>query len=293
MRSVSVLAHGGLGNQLFQYAAACSLADNPQVFSYAGAWGDGHPTLHDLKIEVTYPNRLHRTTIPGIAMRESWRDSVSAAVANAVGRIRHTHVITQRHPFDSRGLIPQHGALVLNGYFQHPSWWTRTWRSVASHIAELAPLLVREARQEALTVVKIRRSDYLALGWDLSRAWLERALEAVGIRDCPVIVLAEDEAARAFAIPVVQSFGCTVRNAPRFVENAHLSDFWVLASARTIVSANSSFSWWGAAVAEILGGATVAYPRPWLPNQWTREPLPDMGLPHWQPVDNPDFSIST
>ena len=289
-RSVTVLAHGGLGNQLFQYAAAVSLDSSPHVLSYGGGWGSGHPTLADFGIPVKYPNRVDRSRVPGIELRETWKDAVSAEVAKAWGKVRGVEVITQAHPFTPRPDHVHSTHLVLNGYFQHPSWWNNSWRTVATQIADRAPREVLEARGSGPAVVKIRRSDYLDLGWALSADWLVRAFQALGLVDRDVIVLAEDSDGRDFALPIVREFGCSVVAAPRFVADPDLNDFWTLAHAQVIVCANSSFSWWGAAVAEVLGGAHVGYPNPWLPNQWADEPLPDLGLPHWLPVPVTSFN---
>lgn len=282
--SVTVLAHGGLGNQLFQYAAGVSLHSSPHVLSYGGGWGSGHPTLADFGIPVKYPNRLDRSRVPGIELRETWKDTISAEVARAWGKFRGIEVMTQAHPFAPRPEHVRSTHLVLNGYFQHPSWWRNSWRTVATRIAEQAPREVWEDRGSSPAVVKIRRSDYLDLGWALSQAWLAHAFQAAGLMNTDVIVLAEDLEGKDFAAPVLQEFGCSVMPAPTYVPNPDLNDFWILARAHVIISANSSFSWWGAAVAEVFGGASVVYPEPWLPGLLADEPVARMGLNHWMPV---------
>lgn len=291
MRLVTVFTHGGLGNQLFQLAAGHSLGDVRQILSYSGGWGAGHPTLADFGVSVVYPNRLLRTTVPGIAMKESWKDDVSARAARAVGRLRGITVVNQEHPFAEREELTGTGALVLNGYFQHPTWWVNSWRGVAEMIAEQAPGVVREGTKSGPAVIKIRRSDYLGLGWALSEEWLSRAIEALDIAGNDVHLLAEDEETRGFAMPVVRDHGCQVHDAPHLVDDPHMNDFWTIAQGRIIISANSSFSWWASAVAEVLHGATVAYPTPWLPNTWSKEELPDMGLPGWLAVSEPHFAL--
>lgn len=291
MRSVTVFTHGGLGNQLFQLAAGHSLGDVRQILSYSGGWGTGHPTLADFGVPVVYPHRLLRTTVPGIAMKESWKDDVSARAARAVGRLRGITVVHQAHPFAEREELTGSGALVLNGYFQHPSWWVNSWRGVAEMLAEQAPDSVRKGETTGPVVIKIRRSDYLTLGWALTEQWLSRAIEALDVAGSDVYLLAEDEETRSFAIPIVRAHGCQVLDVPRIVENPHVNDFWTIAQGRIIISANSSFSWWAAAVAEVLHGATVAYPVPWLPNTWSHEELPDMGLPGWLAVSEPHFGL--
>lgn len=291
MAQVVVLAHGGLGNQLFQYAAARSLDDHPMVLSYAGAWGAGHPSLADFGIQVAYPNRLARTRYPGIVMRESWRDDVSAVVARGWGGLRGIRAVEQAHPFDE-GTVPPARLLVMTGYYQHPRWWGPSWRSVAAELATQAPAGLGEYRETQPVVVKLRRSDYLELGWGLSREWLRSALARANVRDRSVVVAAEDREGHEFANSVLEDFGCTLARVPAFTGNPNFDDFWAIAGARTIISANSSYSWWASAVAMVLSkdAVSVTYPHPWLPNRWSDEPLPSFGIPGWH-AEETDFAL--
>lgn len=292
MPRVVVLVQGGLGNQLFQLAAARSLAEDPLVLGYAGAWGAGHPTLVDLGFPVAYPHRVHRTRYPGVAVRETWRDDVSRTLARAWGVLDGTRVIWQSHPFEA-SIAPAGRTLVLDGYFQHPTWWGPSWLGLAEEIAERRPAGLDPYREGAPAAVKLRRSDYLDLGWALPGSWLRRAIERSGIRDQPVIVAAEDAETHAFARMILAEFGCSAEMTPAFTGNRNLDDFWALAGASSIVSANSSYSWWAAAVSMALneGETTVIYPEPWLPNDWSDDPLPDFGLPGWIPEPT-DFRIA-
>lgn len=291
MRHVTVLAHGGLGNQLFQLAAGYSLGAVNRTLSYSSGWKSGHPTLADLGLPVAYPNRLVRTTVPGVAMRETWKDEVSERVARALGALRGITVVTQEHPFDERPVEMESDRLVLSGYFQHPSWWSDSWRSIADLIADQAPNSAQTTSSKIHAVVKVRRSDYLELGWALTSDWLSHAIELLGFAGQDVHVLAEDEETRAFAIPILHAHRCKVVPPPTLVPNPHLNDFWTMALSHQVISANSSFSWWACAVAEVMHGSSVAYPTPWLPRNWSRKALPDMGLPGWISVIEPRFQL--
>jgi len=210
-------------------------------------------------------------------------------MARVVGSLRGTAVVTQTHPFAEKSVSHDSSSFVLNGYFQHPTWWESTWRSVAEQIANSAPPSVLNGSSSGPVIIKIRRSDYLELDWELSAGWLSQAIEALDVAGSDVCLLGEDEETRAFAYPIIESHGCRVVETPVLVENPHLNDFWNLVRGRTIISANSSFSWWAAAVAGVVHDATVGYPDPWLPNIWTGERLPKMGLPHWIPITESRF----
>lgn len=284
MARAVVLIRGGLGNQLFCYAAARSVSEKPLVFGYGGYFDESHPTLADLGIAVTYPNRLHRSSWPGIAVRESWRDDVSSGIARVVASVTDTTLIRQQtDPFAQRTRVRAR-TVVLDGWFQHPDWWRDSWAVVADEIAACAPRGVGEFRATNPVVIKLRRSDYLPNGWALDVNWLRHAMKALDIATCDVVLTSEDPDALAFAAPVLAEFGCRVTAAPTFTGNANIDDFWAIAAAHRLVLANSSYCWWAGAVGHRLGGPQVAYPQPWLPNAWGVGQLPNMGLPGWIPI---------
>lgn len=282
-----VLAHGGLGNQLFQYAAARGFNSEVDVISYGGDWGPDHPSLKNFGIPVSYPNRRIRSITPGISVRESWRDDVSRVSAMVSGFLRGTRVLTQSNPFAKREeLNGKYRHVVLNGYFQHSSWWEESWREVAQECALSEPSGVSKFRSTSPAVIKIRRSDYLTLGVALDKNWLRQALDKLHIRQEKVFVIAEDEEGLEFSEPILRELGCEQHVAPTFSGDRNMDDFWTISAGQRVVAANSSFAWWAAAIAEVKGSPVIAYPKPWLPNAWTNEELPDFGLPTWIPIDS-------
>lgn len=280
---VSVILRGGFGNQLFQYAAALHAARRrggagPLVLSYGNEWGDEHPTLGSvLPVPVRYPDRRLRSTIPGIAVRESWKDAVSGALARITGRVSRTTVWKQSDPF-SPDQPPPRRPVVLDGWFQHPAWWAETWRAVAGELATAAPMGRADLAGRGLAAVHVRRGDYLASGWELDPDTYRQAFHALGWRDRQVLVVAGDEEARAFIVAILREFGCDALAPAPMTGNPNIDDFWNLSSAEELVIANSSYSWWAAATGRAAGTTRrVAFPGPWLPNCWGEGDLPSMG----------------
>lgn len=282
---VSVILRGGFGNQLFQYAAALDAAtrrgdEAPLVLSYGNEWGDDHPTLGGvLPVSVAYPDRMLRSTIPGICVRETWKDRVSIALASAFGAVRGTVVWRQRDPF-APDLPPQDRPVVLDGWFQHPRWWSGSWRTVAEELAAVAPKALLESNHRGLPAVHLRRGDYLRSGWELHARTYREAFGRLGWRDREVLVIAGDAESRAFITPILGEFGCIPTSPPALTGNPNIDDFWNLAGAGELVIANSSYSWWAAAAGRALGATeAVIFPAPWLPNEWGSHELPEMGPP--------------
>ncbi len=289
-RSVTVILRGGLGNQLFQYAAAWGLVgeqgqDRITLLSYGSEWGPEHPDIHSLiGVEVRYPHRGYRMRLPGVAVRESWKDAVSASAATLLGGLNSTRLVRQSDPFLPRDL-PRARHVVLDGFFQHRSWWSESWRWVAARISAVAPPGLAPIRLERRTALKVRRSDYLGRGIVLNDDYYRHALGHLQVRGQKVSLVTEDADAIASFTRLLSDFDCTVRMPEPVTGNPNLDDFWHLAAARTQVLANSSYCWWAAAVAQFEEpGARAAYPDPWLPNAWSEGPVPDMGLTGWTPV---------
>ena len=293
-RSVAIL-HGGLGNQLFQFAAALGITEfsdpgQVRLVSYGSEWGPDHPDVTSLAgIPVEYPNRFMRSTLPGVAVRESWKDSVSVLLSQMWGSLASVRLIRQEDPFAGRIEITSGTKeVVLDGFFQHRDWWLDSWQQVARIINNHRPEGVDAIRAEGRTAVKLRRSDYLGRGIVLPDEYYLNALELLDIRDCEVVVVCEEADYVAHFATILAKRGCIAIAPERITGNVNVDDFWNLAAARRQVLANSSYCWWAAAVAEVASGAAsvadpaaVAYPTPWLPNAWSTGPMPDMGIPGW------------
>lgn len=285
--AVSLLLHGGLGNQLFQYAAAIGVLDDypasrPRVFSYGSEWGPQHPDLRSLLgVKIQYPNRLHRSVTPGLDVRESWKDRVSTLSAKAVAAIQRTQLIRQSDPYARRPETLGHRC-VLEGFFQHPDWWMPAWRQLATEIHHREPASLAELRSEHRNVIKLRRSDYAGRGIVLTDDYYRRAIAALELQGERITVISEDaEAARSFA-GLLAEFDCIVQAPEQITGDPNIDDFWHLAAARVHIMANSSYSWWAGAVATVVDPrARIAYPQPWLPNSWSQADIPDVGIGDW------------
>ena len=108
-------------------------------------------------------------------------------------------------------------------------------------------------------------------------------LRGEGIEE--VVLQADEPAFIPWLRRFVESAGLRVVDPVRLTGEPARDDFWNLVAGATLVLPNSTFSWWAGAVATARDpDVRVLYPDPWLPNRWTAEELPDMGLPGWTSV---------
>ena len=224
---------------------------------------------------------MNRSVVPGLDVRESWKDTVSTASAKTLAVIQRTRLIRQSDPYARRPEVLGRRC-VLDGFFQHPDWWMPSWRKLAAEIHHREPSAVGDLRSERRNVIKLRRSDYLGRGIVLTDAYYRRAIEAVGLQGKEITVISEDvEAVQSFAA-LLAEFDCSVRIAEPITGEPNVDDFWHLAAAGTHIMANSSYSWWAGAVAMAVDPSTrIAYPHPWLPNAWSKTNMPDLGIENW------------
>lgn len=292
MDGVTIRPIGGLGNQLFSYAcgrAVTARLDCPlyiDVSSFAG-----QPTDETLRsFELGWLSG-HAQVVNYASRRSSFR-LLRAAERALPSRLRTSQFHERSFEYDARVLSVTRGT-ILNGYFQ--SW--RYFETIASELrAELmsaAPVSAwfhdQKSRLDAIApwiAVHVRRGDYtLAKNAQyhglLGQGYYQRALTELSERlPNARVVLFSDEPARAIElIEPLHSIDHVVIPPPE----AHaMESIALMAIASAVVIANSSFSWWGAWLADPARTAAAA-PSPWFsgaslaeedlcPPQWLRLP---------------------
>lgn len=286
---VSIL-HGGLGNQLFQYAATLHVLRRLGGSSFELLFLPEHeamyaqrPDLSDLiDVRMRLPSRGERARWKELSRSRSPLNGLFRASGALYSRVADASVITQRTPFDGETPLPVGRPICMRGHFQNPEWFHDTWRDVAEQLASRAPAGYAELVGRRRAVVHVRRGDYVDLLWDLPPAYYAEAMARVGLVDCEVVLVCDEPRFADWFLPVARSLGCTLAPVQRMTAHADVDAFWNLAAADRLVASNSTFAWWAAAVATARStDLPVALPRPWIVNKWEDRIVPDFGLPGW------------
>ena len=264
---------GGLGNQLFIYASGLQLATQHHVPLVIHT--DWYSTNRDRELGLAafqFTGELKASTEPfdrqirsrsmplPLRKRVAAREGISLVVE---GSHAFTPIPTDLEP-----------PIELRGYFQSWRYFTGIQDLLASQLTELvnvAPavqvLSQQLADMDPWIAVHVRCGDFLdpALGGLIGKMrvdYYERAIalieQAHGRR--PLVVFSDDP-------DCAKGLLRDLRDDMHFVDldkSIRPMDWLNLISqATSVVTANSSFSWWGAWLAQQRGAWPIVCPRPW------------------------------
>ena len=247
---------GGLGNQLFAYAAALEQSrrlDCPLYLDCSG-YDEGNRRTFELE----------GFGLPGVFFREgsSVGKPARRRLARLLARGRGDDAIfMERGPgYDPRIERVQIGQ-TLYGYFQARAYFR-------SSEPELATLLPAPPQSSASIAIHVRRGDYLmpahASHGVPTRAYFERAIplmyEVYGEMPLRVFTDSPEQVEDEFkGLPFAFAL------APNTPELSPWDTVVLMARSRAIVMSNSSFSWWAAwLMRQRDPSVRVIAPRPWV-----------------------------
>lgn len=300
---ITVSLIGGLGNQMFQYAAGKALAERhgvPLALDISGF--RKYPLRAFLLDRLLVPEAIASSTLAGPIekpdenfARAKWKGRVDRLLlraglpklASARNEYREPHF--HYDPAFER-LGPR---TTLFGYFQSERYFSsiadglRDWFSPRAPLDEAAAAsLARIEASHSPISVHVRRGDYLKpgtaevhgiLGEPYYRDALARLETGIG-RQGELFVFSDDAAAAEQALSFVpKSRLVHVCGDPE----RPWEDMALMARCRHHVVANSSFSWWGAWLNQSPDKVVVA-PRAWFTSSQTNKMnTADLRPPQW------------
>lgn len=268
-REICVRIWGGLGNQMFQYAAGYALAKHLGV---------------ELLVDPVEMAQEHTTFGLGLFNLETkvWRPVGARAVARRMlsglrgketrkklerlwpGRVYRPGNFCSADDFGTIG-----PGTYLNGYFQSEQFFVERAEEIRAlysldHIVPSIDGALRQAAADPGSVsVHIRRGDYAReakvteVHGLLADDYYSRAYEIMRalVPDCRFLVFSDDLAA---ADELTRRW----RNHTLVQGHTREQDLYLMSACANHVIANSSFSWWGAWLGRNPGKQVIA-PRRW------------------------------
>jgi len=279
--AIIAIVKGGLGNQLFIYAAARALALRTGRALYLdtrrGYTSDGYGRSY----------RLDRFRIVAEVMPEAWRlaptlrhprHKIIRAFNKLLPRNARAY-LAERHnqpPVQLTELQPQPERVTLLGYWQNEKYFADFAANIRAELVLPTPadeknqtLGDRFAAGESV-FIHFRRVRYQNL---LGRDYYQPAIDEIVKRvRQPVFVLFGDDL--DWPKQNLDFRGAAVEWVTHN-SGDELADLWLMSRCRHAVVANSSFSWWGAWLGDATPGRLVFAPAQvgWdvvMPDRWQR-----------------------
>ena len=290
MKSVSVSTDhiivtlfGGLGNQLFQYAAGLTIARETGAELLVHEKSDvGFPEFLDIAVKPVDQVVLRRSALAA-PMQRSLLRRVTWQVHSQFNRLSGTSAMyRQRFAFDSRTSsppLPTSKYLGLHGYFQHPSWFESPFelliQSLGAKVDQKSSPIVHDRLNDIgeYTIVSFRRGDYVRWGTELPLEYYQRAISALPRSGGPLFIISDDELVSKFSECWFTERGFEVLPQTHFGDRGRIRDLALLSRATQVVMANSTFCWWGTVLGDVRATAAGATRHVVAPKQWLKEPL--------------------
>jgi len=295
----TVLLHGGLGNQLFQYAAgrALSLRTDSEL-RLATSWYSARTTastprrlhLHEFRSRGEFrPGSVRED--PMLRARFKLFDLLRSLSESMAIQVCRVHKDQTPHRFAPQ-VLKAPGDSVLYGYYQSEQYFSSIRGLLREEISPSAKLpkasrpWKERVEQTTSVAVHVRRGDYVDQGWTLPAEYYRSAINAVqSLRGTIELFFFSDDMAwvrehidvllpdRGVA-PTVHYVDC---NDGAAVAN----DLVLMKSCRHQIIANSTLSWWGAWLNRHDEKTVLA------PVYWIREPVNDIDIipDRWETID--------
>ena len=266
---------GGLGNQLFQYACARSLAErNHDSVKLDLSWYQpGGVVARD----TVRPYALEAFTIAA----QTASDEEIARVQPGRVRAFGVRVMRKLRPINSYHFDPavlnQSGDVYLEGFFQSEKYFV----GIASVIRDAfrlrqpmraeAQALLQEIRQSRAVALHVRRGDYVH---NRHAATFHGTCSPAYYQEAMALIAKQVEAPTFFVFSDDIEWVKTHMHIPHavYVSREGIADYeelMLMAACHHAIIANSSFSWWGAWLNEHPDKIVIA------PKQWVADPRVD------------------
>lgn len=250
-KTCTVLVHGGLGNQLFQIAIGIQYACKNNMKLQLGTVGNNVRPYYWGSLLQHYSHIV---------------------TSNITGKVYN-------EPSFSHSEIPSFDSdIILNGYFQSSKYFKFIRRYIRNLVClpDISGVLAKYSPITDTTVfVHARKGDYLnalayhgVLGEDYYRTAICKMRELVP--DAQFIVSSDDP---QFWKESPIFTGLSVEH----IDEDDITTFAIMARVKNFIIANSSFSWWGAVVAD---ATNVIAPRNWFGPKGPKDTA-DIYEPSW------------
>jgi hypothetical protein len=287
-----LVLNGGLGNQLFQYALGRRIAHDRQepllldISEFAHAVAGKTPRtyrLHHFNIQASLatPEQIQRFTDPRLIAR------IQRRILRQVAPQWAFYSVYERETFvydDS--VLAKKGNIRLLGYWQHPHYFAPITNTLLQELQVITSpsvqnsTLLENIKQVNAVALHIRRGDYVTNAHTnqfhgvAPLSYYHQAVTQLAqeVSNVHIFVFSDDTAWARENLHLAHPMTFVDHNTPE----TDYEDLRLMAHCQHHIIANSSFSWWGAWLAQ------NPQQRVFAPYQWTRNHTAhDIAPSHW------------
>jgi len=259
-KKLFVMLRGGLGNQLFIYAASQKIAKDLNISNIKYIYN------FDVLKNFTGINYF----IKNINIEKSASNKYFDRIKNFVKYFFFNKVI--KEDVTKIEIKFWQKSFAMDGYFQNKHWYKSELFKIIENI--LSSKIKKKLRNIKIydVVISFRRGDYVGYGWALDLNYYYSAIKKLKIKKKEKIkIICKDRLIfRKFASYLHQK-GYLVENNKKFSfeKKQSLDDFLSIIKSKKLIMSNSSFCWWGAVCRHKLGlfPKNVIFPKFWLPKK--------------------------
>jgi hypothetical protein len=278
-----VLLQGGLGNQLFQVAAGTFLKENL-----------GKQVKFDATLLTKVPKKIRLREIEIdwlIDDSELDRSSILTLGSLFLEKIPNNFVLKEKNLNDKVLERITTKSKFINGYFQNHDYVDRTWPKLGPKIIEKINQSSRSTPfKNNYVAVHFRGGDYLSdektrhihgvTGFNYFTKGIKMLTSELNINK--VVFVTDSPEFLRENLSEFRNLQTTIASSDNIFE-----DLAVISNSSGVVMSNSSFSWWGAFIANKISNAKIIAPTPWFTGK-IAEPL-HLIPKHWSVLERDIF----
>jgi len=270
--SIVVPRRGGLGNQLFQLAAALQ-AQRLTTGKLAFTRTDDSLRKDDIQLEEVVGD-LPQATMSQMAsflwpppQTPRWVVRLNRRARRRIGfglvvwKMENGIMEQIERSFIGKNLL-------FDGLFQSPGFYEPALPDVTGRILQRRPESA-VAMPSALAVSFRLGSDFASRRWRVDLDYYKTAIERLDPAKCMTLWPISDIAGLPGDISdFLRSLGRRIEQPTPMTGKKGLSDFWNITRAGKVVLSPSTFAWWAAATGDMIHPSEVnriAFPDPWQP----------------------------
>lgn len=254
-KKLSVILNGGLGNQLFIYAATLNFLSINRNYKIEFIPSSGY--TRSVKDITFYINKVKLKK----KLKSKFLNSIIIYFKKKISSKIITETSILRKYNFSR--------IMINGYFQNEKWYKNSLEKVATEICNKEFFKKIKKIKIYDLAISLRGTDYIDLGMCLRFEYYFQSLKKLNIKKNEIIKIISDDLdlAKKFT-KELKIKGYKVYENKKDLNSKSLNDFLVLIKSKKLIMSNSSFCWWAAILRLKLkhNPNYVVCPKFWYPN---------------------------